>query len=186
MQRYWFTKSMKFILLSGALLFTLVACNANDDNNDNANGNGNGMETENIDNNNVSENDNGMIDDNNDNNNNANGDNRYDVAEKAANKVSDLPEVADANVLVTDNDAYVAAQLKNNNNEGKITRDLERKISKQVKSTDQNIDNVYVSTNPDFVDRVNDYVNKVQQGKPVQGFGDEFAEVIRRVFPNQR
>ncbi|WLD94747.1 YhcN/YlaJ family sporulation lipoprotein [Alkalihalobacillus sp. AL-G] len=186
MKGNWIKKQTKLFVLSGVLLLPLVACNANGGDNGDA---GNGVETQDL--NNVNENDNGLIDENGNGNNNANGTNngngndRYEVADDAAKKVADLPEVSDANVLVTDENAYVAAQLRNNEGgEGEITREIKRKISEQVKAVDRDINNVYVSANPDFVDRVNDYVTRVGQGEPVEGFGEEFGEMIQRIFPN--
>ncbi|WP_257351956.1 YhcN/YlaJ family sporulation lipoprotein [Pseudalkalibacillus decolorationis] len=183
-------KEAKLLLVASAFAIPLVGCNANDDNNQNAEENG--VETQDIGNENINEDNNGMVNDDDGNNGNgnnanngANGNNRYEVADKAANKVEALPEVGDATVLVTDENAYVAAQLQNNK-EGEVTQEMEKKISDQVKSVDPDVNNVYVSTNPDFLDRVNNYVSKVDEGKPVEGLGEEIGEAIRRVFPNQR
>ncbi|MEH7014692.1 YhcN/YlaJ family sporulation lipoprotein, partial [Neobacillus niacini] len=48
------------------------------------------------------------------------------------------------------------------------------------------IQNVYVSSNPDFVERMKDYGRRIKQGDPIEGFFDEFNETVRRVFPNPR
>ncbi|MBT2691210.1 YhcN/YlaJ family sporulation lipoprotein [Bacillus sp. ISL-47] len=109
---------------------------------------------------------------------------RMRVADKAAEKITAIPEVETANVIVTDNNAYVAARLDNGN--GKLTRDIEGKIADQVKSVDQDIDNVYVSVNPDFYDRMTGYTDDIRGGQPVEGFFDEFNETVRRIFPTQR
>jgi spore cortex protein len=107
------------------------------------------------------------------------------VADKAADKVSHLPEVDTANVIVTENNAFVAAKLdKSSRNE--LTNDIENKISKAVKSVDPDIDNVYVSTNPDFYDRIKTYAEDIRNGKPVTGFFNQFNDMVRRVFPNMK
>ncbi|MFE5317538.1 YhcN/YlaJ family sporulation lipoprotein [Paenibacillus sp. NPDC056579] len=111
-------------------------------------------------------------------------DNRIQVARQAADKIVQLPGVKSANVLVTQNNAYVAAVLKDGT--GQLTRDMEGQIAQQVKSTDGNVHNVYVSTNPDFVQRVNNYAADVAAGRPVSGFFAEFTEMVKRVFPNPR
>ncbi|MED2972423.1 MULTISPECIES: YhcN/YlaJ family sporulation lipoprotein [unclassified Fictibacillus] len=116
---------------------------------------------------------------------NNNQDNRLDVADEAADQVVQLPEVRQANVIVTGNNAYVAAVLEDGTN-GKLTKETEKKIADRVKSTDPDIKDVFVSTNPDFVDRVQKYVNDVQAGKPVKGFFEQFSEMVRRLFPTQR
>lgn len=107
------------------------------------------------------------------------------IAEKAADKVTDLPEVDSANILVTENNAYVAAKL-DPSSRNELTTDIENKISRAVKSADSDIDYVYVSVNPDFYDRMNDFANDIRNGKPVSGFVNEFTDTIRRVFPNAR
>jgi spore cortex protein len=107
------------------------------------------------------------------------------VADQAADKVADLPEVDTANVIVTENNAFVAAKLdKSSRNE--LTNKIENKISKAVKSVDHDIDNVYVSTNPDFYDRINTYASDIRHGRPVSGFFNQFNDMVRRVFPNMK
>lgn len=117
-------------------------------------------------------------------NDNQNDSPRMKVADKAADKITSIPEVESANVIVTDNNAYVAARLNDGN--GELTKDVEGKISDQVKAVDQDIDNVYVSVNPDFYDRMTGYSEDIRAGHPVEGFFDEFTETVRRIFPAQR
>ncbi|WP_078412874.1 YhcN/YlaJ family sporulation lipoprotein [Priestia abyssalis] len=107
------------------------------------------------------------------------------VADEAADRVADLQGVQRASVIVTERNAYVAAQL-DDNAEGKLTRQMENNIANAVRKTDADIQNVYVSTNPDFIDRMDNYVNDIGEGRPVGGLFDEFTEVVRRVFPNAR
>ena len=127
---------------------------------------------------------------NNQNNNRMNVNNRNDnqnrmaVADKAAEKIVSMREVDQANVIVTDNNAYVAAKLANHNG-NRLEKDIENKISDVVKSTDQNIDNVYVSVNPDFYERTTSYANDIRNGRPIAGFFDEFNTLVRRIFPTQ-
>ena len=119
------------------------------------------------------------------NNNRDNNQNRMDVADKAAEKIVSMREVDQANVIVTDNNAYVAAKLANHNG-NRLEKDVENKISDVVKSTDQNIDNVYVSVNPDFYERTTSYANDIRNGRPIAGFFDEFNTLVRRIFPTER
>jgi YhcN/YlaJ family sporulation lipoprotein len=122
----------------------------------------------------------------NDNRNNVgNNQSKMRVADKAADKVADLPEVDRANVIVTENNAYVAAKL-DRSSRNEMTSTIEDKISRAVKSVDRDIDNVYVSVNPDFYDRMNTYAGDIRNGRPISGFFNEFTDTIRRVFPNQR
>ncbi len=113
-----------------------------------------------------------------------NNETRLHVANKAADRIVALKEVDKANVVVTNRNAYVAVVLHENVNV--ITKQLENKIADRVRATDSDIRNVFVSSNPDFVDRMRNYVDKINQGKPVTGLFEEFTETVRRVFPNAR
>ncbi len=123
---------------------------------------------------------------------NNNNDNRYEVSDEAAKRITDQVKGIDsAYVLTTNNNAYVAAMLndgqKNNGKRGNdLTNDVKDKISKIVKDVDKDIDNVYVSTNPDFVDLTNNYVNDMNNGEPVEGFFDQMGNMIKRLFPQNR
>ncbi|MED1738459.1 YhcN/YlaJ family sporulation lipoprotein [Bacillus swezeyi] len=111
--------------------------------------------------------------------------NNMEVADKAADKVAELKEVRNANVIVTENNAYVAVVLKGNP-KGEVTGDLKKKISNKVKEADKDINNVFVSANPDFVDRMRNYGDRIQNGEPIEGIFEEFGETINRIFPQQR
>lgn len=110
---------------------------------------------------------------------------RMVVADAAADRVSALKEVDTANVIVTNNNAYVAAKLAKNAGT-KLTQKLKHKISNRVKSVDPKIKNVYVSVNPDFYHRMTNYANDLRTGKPVSGLFNEFNTTVQRIFPNQK
>jgi YhcN/YlaJ family sporulation lipoprotein len=109
--------------------------------------------------------------------------NRIAIAKQAADNIAQLPGVHTANVLVTRQNAYVAAVLTANN---PLSSEMENRIAQRVRATDPTVKNVYVSTNPDFVNRVNMYVRDVGQGRPISGFFEEFSRIIQRVFPQPR
>jgi spore cortex protein len=165
---------MKKILIAGSsllLILMLGACGANDT-------------EESLDNNNDTDfqNVNYTGEDQKDNQNN---NNEYDIAEKAADKVTNMKEVDRAYVLTTENNAFVAADLKGNNTD-KMTDELEKRIADTVRSTDQNIENVNVSTNPEFIDSMRNYGDRVREGDPIEGLADELGNMIQRVFPDAR
>ncbi|MCP1125064.1 YhcN/YlaJ family sporulation lipoprotein [Bacillus sp. 3103sda1] len=116
---------------------------------------------------------------------NDNNQTRLEVANKAADRIAELDEVDQANVIVTNNNAYVAVVLKNGV-QGNITDQLEKKIADQVRATDPDIRNVFVSSNPDFANRMRDYAEKIKRGEPVEGLVEEFNEAVKRVFPTAR
>ncbi|MDP4084916.1 MAG: YhcN/YlaJ family sporulation lipoprotein [Bacillota bacterium] len=108
---------------------------------------------------------------------------RMRVADHAAKRVTDLREVDSANVIVTDNNAYVAAKLANNAGT-KLTQKIKKKISNRVKSVDPSINNVYISVNPDFYHRMTGYAKDIRSGRPVSGLFNEFSNTVQRIFPN--
>ena len=110
---------------------------------------------------------------------------RLEVADKAADRIAKLDEVDNANVIVTNRNAYVAVVLKNEAN-GEVTDPLKEKISDQVRATDRDIRNVYVSSDPDFVNRMEGYGNRINEGSTRNGLFEDFTETVKRVFPNAR
>ncbi|MGG4264578.1 YhcN/YlaJ family sporulation lipoprotein [Peribacillus simplex] len=121
---------------------------------------------------------------NNDNvNNNATNDMR--VSDDISNRVEALKEVKDARVIVTDDNAYVGAVLTDGGDKD-VSNDLKKRIADAVRGADPSVDHVYVSTNPDFVQRMHNYANDIKNGKPVAGFADEFRDLVTRIFPNQK
>ncbi|WP_345243258.1 YhcN/YlaJ family sporulation lipoprotein [Pontibacillus salipaludis] len=108
---------------------------------------------------------------------------RYSVADKVADKITaDIDEVKRAYVLKTDRDAYVAVVKKGESTQ-ELNDDLKKEISKAAKAADKDINNVFVSSNPDFFDMTGDYVRDVQNGDPVRGFFKEFGQMVDRIFP---
>jgi spore cortex protein len=153
--------------------------NDTDPNNPNTLGNDDNLGQDNLNNGNGGYNtqDDGTVQDDN------GGRTRMEIADEAADRVTQLEEVSQANVLTTDNNAYVAAVLEDDQ-EGELAEDMKNKIAQKVKAVDPDIDNVNVSTNPDFVDRVREYADAVDRGEPVEGLFDQLNEGIQRLFPN--
>ncbi|MHA6260182.1 YhcN/YlaJ family sporulation lipoprotein [Sporosarcina sp. CAU 1771] len=107
---------------------------------------------------------------------------RMDIANEAADKVAEMDEVDSATIIVTDQNAYAAVMLKSETTE--LTDALEEKIADKVRETDSDIQKVYVSVNPDFVERMKGYGEEISAGNPVEGFFEEFTESVKRVFPD--
>ncbi|SDK49021.1 YhcN/YlaJ family sporulation lipoprotein [Sediminibacillus albus] len=74
----------------------------------------------------------------------------------------------------------------NQNGNNEVSDEVKEQVSKVVKQADDNIENVYVSTNPDFVNLTNDYVDDVNNGEPIEGFFEQFGEMTERIFPQNR
>ncbi|MGG1594471.1 YhcN/YlaJ family sporulation lipoprotein [Terribacillus saccharophilus] len=192
-------KKWKLISMAALAAVTLTACQ-NDDDKDTGMGNVEPTRYNNTDNNLVHRNsDNTMdVDDR-----QKNGDDqqpRYQVADDVAKKVKEVEGVDDAYVFTTDNNAFVAVDMKNDddnsgnngmgntatgdNNNNDVTDKVKKDVEKAVRSVDEDIDNVYVSADPDFLGMAKDYNNKIDEGQPVKGFFLEFGNMLNRVFPN--
>ncbi|MDX1806365.1 MAG: YhcN/YlaJ family sporulation lipoprotein [Paenisporosarcina sp.] len=115
-----------------------------------------------------------------------------ELADEASGKIDELEEVDSSTVIITENNAYVAVVLNKNSDGSEIAEgsdeleQIEQKIGEQVRETNDTVDNVYVSVNPDFVSRMNEYRDKVDQGEPVEGLFEEFGELTQRIFPDAK
>lgn len=141
-------------------------------------------------------------------------DQRIQLADRAAEQIVKIPGVRQANVLITENNAYVAAILDapagnertgvgpnfrteprggaapdgrtargSNMRDEPLSPQIKNAIADKVRQAVPGIQNVYVSTNPDFVDRVNNYADDLREGRPIEGLWEEFSEMVQRVFP---
>lgn len=134
---------------------------------------------------------------------------KIEVSQSIADAIAGLNEVKTANVLVTDENAYVAVVLEpgagktlgaspspdqspgttpgaaNTPAAGDVTDELKNRIAQKAKSVNTNIRHVYVSASPDFVERMNTYRQDIQNGRPAAGFIKEFYTVVERLFPTR-
>ncbi|SFE48268.1 sporulation lipoprotein, YhcN/YlaJ family [Paenibacillus catalpae] len=67
--------------------------------------------------------------------------------------------------------------------ESRLTDQIKSDIAAEVKRLHPTVQNVYVSANPDFVNRMNSYMGDVRLGHPIQGFVSEFNAMVERIFP---
>jgi hypothetical protein len=65
-----------------------------------------------------------------------------------------------------------------------LTPELKNKIADTVKKQSQNVRNVYVSANPDFVGTMRGYGQEFNNGHPIRGAIIEFNRMVERVFPD--
>ncbi|WP_053361410.1 YhcN/YlaJ family sporulation lipoprotein [Bacillus sp. FJAT-27251] len=101
------------------------------------------------------------------NTNNGNNDTqRTKLAGQIEAEVVSMNEVNQSSVTIKNNNAYVAVQLDNNNKD--LSKDTAQRIGNLAKSIDPNIENVYISVNPDgsvnpdASDRMNELSNDSQ------------------------
>ncbi len=103
-------------------------------------------------------------------------------AHTIAQRVSNLNEVNKCSVVITDSTALVGIDMKNNA-EGRMTTELKQRIETVVKNTDNAINHVSVTADPDLYTRISNMVTDIERGKPISGFAGEIKEILRRITP---
>lgn len=137
--------------------------------------NDNGLNNNNVNNNGV--NNNGV----NNNSMNNNGNNRK-TAKKIADRIEEIQGIDDAYVLISGDTAIVGVDM-DNEAQGQITRDLKQRIERTVKNVDNDIKNVSITADPDLLTRIRNMFKDMDEGNPVEGFVDQFEEILRRITP---
>jgi YhcN/YlaJ family sporulation lipoprotein len=122
---------------------------------------------------------------------------RMEMSHRLANNIAELKDVKSANVLLTDDSAYVAvvlhgrqtAALRNLGTQsdpatsGAISDYIQNQISDECKIMYPRLRNVYISANPDFVERMSEMAKEGAEGKAIQGYMAEFNAMVQRIFP---
>lgn len=115
------------------------------------------------------------------NNNSTNMDSLTSNANDIARKITDLPEVDRASVVLTNDTALVGCSLRGTT-QGTMTTDLKQKIEKIVKDK-TNIEEVSITTDPDLYKRIDTMSNNIGTGNPIENFAEEVRDLIRRITP---
>jgi YhcN/YlaJ family sporulation lipoprotein len=110
------------------------------------------------------------------------GTNMQDRAEKIANAAARQKEVQSASCVITGNTAMVGLQF-NKQYKGKLTNAIKRQVEKRVRDTDERINRVVVTADPDLVSRIEEIFQEIGKGRPVSGFAEELREMINRINP---
>lgn len=113
--------------------------------------------------------------------------NRNTQARDLAKRISNLPEVDSASVVLNDNNCIVGVDLKGTNNT--ISTSLRQKIENMVKDTNNiNTNNVSITSDPDLITRVKTLSNGMTNtvGNDVNNFTNDFEELIRDIVPGGR
>lgn len=67
--------------------------------------------------------------------------------------------------------------------EDKLTDGIRSEVESIVKRLRPKVEHVYISANPEFVGRLNIYMNDAVEGYPVQNYIMEFNALAERIFP---
>lgn len=110
------------------------------------------------------------------------GNSHLEMDQKIADRLAARSDIHAAYVVRSDRNAYVAVQTEGAGDD-KLTDQLKGEIADVVKAQSPATDHVYVSSNPEWGDRMRGYAEQVRQGHPIQGLLTEFNAVVNRIFP---
>lgn len=113
---------------------------------------------------------------------NNNRNNNARLTREIADKIEDLQGINRAYVLISGDTAIVGVNM-DRNAEGQITRDLKDRIERVVKRVDDDIENVSITADPDLLTRIRNMFEDIDEGNPIEGFANQFEEILRRITP---
>ena len=117
----------------------------------------------------------------------AHGNDRLKMDGALAARLEAMPEVKRAYVLLADERAYVG--IKENRSAAAPMRavdvqpELRRRIAERIGSVFPAVRQVYVTSNPEYLDRMKVYSDEEKAGRPVLEFLAEFNALAARIFP---
>src|SRR5699024_8587817 len=67
-----------------------------------------------------------------------------------------------------------------------VTDEVKNQVAEIVQDTDNDIDNVYVTTSPGFVDLPGNYADDMNDGNQVSRFLDQIGNTIERIYTQNK
>lgn len=105
------------------------------------------------------------------------------TANNIAKKISALPEVNSASVVLTNDTAIVGCNLRGTT-QGTMTTALKQKIEKIVKDNTSNVTRVSVTSDPTLFTRIQNMSNGMRNGNMMNTFQNDVEDLFRRITPN--
>lgn len=116
--------------------------------------------------------------------------NMSDRATKIAQRVTSLPEINDASVIINGDTAIVGCDVKDST-DNKLTNDMKKKVEAAVKVADKNIKNVSVTSDPNIYTRIQtmtkDMNNNMNNGmnnmkdNSLTNFTKDIEDIMRQI-----
>jgi len=103
-------------------------------------------------------------------------------AQDIASEVNQVSGVQKAMVVVAGRNAYVGLDIESGLGEEQV-HELENIVADQIKGTEEEINTVYVSSDPDFVSRIQKVSRGIARGDSVTRYADELSDLGRRIKP---
>jgi len=107
------------------------------------------------------------------------------ISKTLADEAARVPGVKSASVVISGNTAYVGVDISAQAEKGKTDR-IKSDVAKVVKSKENRLTNVLVSTDADTTTRLKKIADGLAKGQPMTAFNREMAEIARRMSPNVR
>jgi len=103
-------------------------------------------------------------------------------AQHIASEVNQVNGVQKAMVVVAGSNAYIGLDIKPGLSEEQV-HELENIVADQIKGTEEAINTVYVSSDPDFVSRIREVSRGIARGDSVTRYAGELSDLGRRIKP---
>lgn len=119
----------------------------------------------------------------------AHGNDQLEMDEGLAGKLEALPGVNRAYVLLAGDRAYVGIEERRSSGQGDeqtgagLTTERIDRIVRSVKKHSPKARNVYVTSNPEYLSRMEIYRDSEKNGRPVREYLAEFNALAARIFP---
>jgi Sporulation lipoprotein YhcN/YlaJ (Spore_YhcN_YlaJ). len=78
---------------------------------------------------------------------------------------------------------YMGGATKEAAQDAGLTAELKRKIAREIRRTAPHIQTAYISSNPEFVRRMKQFMEDINAGRPIQGRLPQFNAMVERLFP---
>lgn len=113
--------------------------------------------------------------------------NIYSESRSQAIKDAITSEISNANeawVMVSDNTAFIALDIKAEDNATESS-DIKEEVAKIVLNTDKDITDVYITADADTLTRLKDTFKDLANGKPISGLTAEIMNLFTRITPSK-
>lgn len=126
---------------------------------------------------------NGNDDDNDDMNGNDDDMNGNGEGEDISNDIVGMDGVNDATVVIRDQTAIIGVDAVDAT-DGEVSEELRQEIESRVRETNENINEVYISSEPDLFDRIDVVAQDIRAGDPIDEFTDELDDLVDALTPD--
>lgn len=104
------------------------------------------------------------------------------VAEAVSTEVARLSEIDKATTVVVGDTALIGVSF-DTQYQGEMTTRIKDMVADRAKTADARIQNVWVTADPDLLERVQALWDKRDGGSAVADITDEFQEIVNRLMP---